>query len=87
MPEFEVNLGGEHWVGRVDALYRDIRLVIELDSRRHHSSLLAQEADAVRDAELVRAGWRVIRIRYDTLVNDPDYVIRLLRDLLQPAAV
>jgi very-short-patch-repair endonuclease len=82
MPEFEVNVGGEHWIGRVDAVYRDIRLVIELDSRRHHSSLLAQEADAVRDAELVRAGWRVIRIRYERLVNDPQGVVELLRDLL-----
>jgi hypothetical protein len=82
VPEFEVNLGGDQWIGRVDAVFRDRRLVVELDSRRHHSSLLAQEADALRDAELVRAGWRVIRIRYDVLVNDPNYVIGLLRDLL-----
>ena len=86
MPEFEVNLGGERWIGRVDAVFRQARLVVELDSRRHHSSLLDQEADAIRDAELVRAGWRVIRIRYDRLVNDPHAVIALLRDLLRPAA-
>ena len=36
----------EAWIGRVDVAYPPARLLIELDSRRHHSSKLDGEADA-----------------------------------------
>ena len=42
----------EAWIGRVDVAYPPARLLIELDSRRHHSSKLDVEADAARDRRL-----------------------------------
>ena len=67
------------WVGRVDFAYREVRLLIELDSRRHHASNLDFEADRARDNRLVAAGWRVIRISWRQLTSQPDEVVGLLR--------
>ncbi|MFO7689264.1 MAG: DUF559 domain-containing protein [Cryobacterium sp.] len=50
-------------VGRVDLVVGD-RLVIELDSRKHHTDRDAYERDRSRDLELVRRGYLVVRVTY-----------------------
>jgi hypothetical protein len=72
----------DQWLGRVDVAYPARWVLIELDSRRHHSALLDAEADAVRDAALTAAGWTVVRITWDQLVNDPAAVVARIRHLL-----
>lgn len=68
-PARQVDVGdGLGWVGRVDFAYTGARTIIELDSRRHHSSKLDVEADAVRDRRLQVAGWRVERLGWDDLI-------------------
>lgn len=68
-PARQVDVGDElGWVGRVDFAYTGARTVIELDSRRHHSSKLDVEADRVRDRRLRAAGWRVERLGWADLV-------------------
>ena len=74
--------GGSAWIGRVDVAYPAARLVVELDSRRWHDSRTAQESDRQRDNALVAAGWRVIRITWRQLLDDPTGVVSLLRQLL-----
>jgi predicted transcriptional regulator of viral defense system len=66
----------------VDAVWPEQRLVVELDSRSHHMTAGAFEEDRVRDATLQLAGYRVIRISWRRLVQEPDAVIALLRGLL-----
>jgi hypothetical protein len=78
-PDCQVDLGLEAWVGRVDFLYRDIGLVIEVDSDRYHSSKLDREADQRRDAALRAAGWDVSRIDEAMLRDRPGEVIALIR--------
>jgi very-short-patch-repair endonuclease len=82
----QLDAGGEHWVGRVDVAYPAHRLLIELDGRRWHDSRSAMESDRRRDNDLVAAGWRVVRITWRQLVDDPVGVVALLRRLLTTAA-
>lgn len=74
------------WVGRVDVAYPDQRLLIELDSRRHHAASSDLESDRRRDNQLVAAGWRVVRITWEQLTQRPAEVVGLLSRLLGLAA-
>ncbi|HEX7275863.1 MAG TPA: DUF559 domain-containing protein, partial [Acidimicrobiales bacterium] len=89
LPEFvrQLDVGDEEaWIGRVDVASVPARLLIELDSRLHHSSKLDLEADHARDRRLHRAGWRVVRFTWDDLVERPEWVVAELRRLLGSAA-
>jgi hypothetical protein len=87
LPEREVNVGdADGWVGRVDFIYRAEKIIIEADSRLHHSSLTDFEADRARDNRLTAAGWRVLRITWTMLVERPHEVVALVRAALQPVA-
>ena len=77
----EVNAGGEEWIGRVDVIYDRFKLIVELDSRRWHDTTSAFEDDRRRDNALVAAGWRVIRITWRMLMDEPEKVAALLRQL------
>ncbi len=84
-PVRQVDLGGAAWEGRVDYYYRRHRLVIEVDSDRHHTSKLDAEADARRDAALEAAGFRVLRITEGQLKDRPWEVVALVRAALAQA--
>ena len=71
-------VGGDDWVGRVDFLDPEKRLVVEVDSDLHHSSMLDEAADARRDAALADAGYTVVRINEHDLWHRPDQVVRRL---------
>ena len=55
-------------VGRVDLLVGD-RLVVEIDSKAHHTSLAAYQTDRTRDRALRAAGYHVIRLTYDDVMH------------------
>jgi very-short-patch-repair endonuclease len=55
---------------------------VELDGRTDHELELGFESDRERDAELIAAGYRVIRITRRQLELDPDGVERRLRAAL-----
>lgn len=79
------NIGGlDDRIGRVDFLYVDERLVIEVDGRKNHTALLDREGDAWRDMELAAAGFRVVRITWAQLNDDPRRFVSNLRKLLAP---
>lgn len=67
------------WAGRVDSAYADLRLLIELDSRRHHLSKLDFEADRARDNRWVAAGWRPLRFTWRDVTTRQSYLIDVLR--------
>ena len=77
----------EKWIARVDFAYPPpLRIIIELDGRRHWLSMLDHESDLVRDAKLTAAGWRVIHFTWHQLTREPEFVVGTLRQLLATAA-
>lgn len=66
----------------VDFHWPRARLVVELDSRTWHTDPTAFEADRRRDADLQAAGWRVVRITWRQLSDDPAWVVQRIGDLL-----
>jgi very-short-patch-repair endonuclease len=73
---------GDRWI-EVDCLWRDRRLVVELDGRAAHQTNAAFEVDRERDRRLQSAGWRVARITWRQLHDEPEAVARDLRDLMR----
>jgi very-short-patch-repair endonuclease len=62
-PARQVDVGNHAcWIGRVDLAYSERRLIIEVDSVLHHSTLSDRRADGRRDRRLRAAGWRIERI-------------------------
>jgi hypothetical protein len=69
-------------IGRVDLCYRDRRIVIEVDSERHHRTLLDRMSDEHRDEKLRRAGWHVVRVAEEPLrAGSPECFAELERVL------
>ena len=66
----------------VDFLWRERRLVVELDGWRYHRSRAAFEDDRARDQALARAGFRVVRFTYRQVTERPEEVARTLRAAL-----
>jgi very-short-patch-repair endonuclease len=80
LPAPEVNAQvGSHLV---DFLWRECRLVVEVDGYRFHSSRTAFERDRRRDADLSAAGYRVLRFTWRQLVEEPVAVIARLAQAL-----
>lgn len=82
----QANVGGEEWIGRVDVLFPSARLIVELDSRRWHTSRMARESDLRRTNRLEIVGWRVLQITWRRLMDDPVGIVHELRQLLAQAA-
>lgn len=88
MPERQRTLGDDRGsIGRVDFVYPSIRLVIEADSRKHHSALEDWERDKWRDLHLAASGWMTLRISWAQLKERPGQVAELLRRALDRASL
>jgi very-short-patch-repair endonuclease len=70
----------------VDAFWPAPRLIVEVDSWEFHKTRAAFERDRARDAQLMLAGYRVIRVTYLQLRDQPKRVAETLRTLLAAAA-
>lgn len=69
----------------VDAHWPGTNLIVELDSRAFHLNPKAFEEDRKRDAALLLAGYRVIRITYRQLMREPnDVAMKISRLLADP---
>jgi very-short-patch-repair endonuclease len=66
----------------VDAVWRRQKLIVELDSRKHHLNPSAFENDRVRDATLQLAEYRVVRITWRRLHEEPASLVEELRRFL-----
>jgi very-short-patch-repair endonuclease len=80
LPRPEINAIVEGF--EVDAVFRDARLVVELDGRGTHPTVAAFERDRERDRRLVVADWHPVRITYRQMVDTRDEVIADLRRLV-----
>jgi hypothetical protein len=87
VPVRELDLGDtDQWTGRVEFVYREQSVLVEIDSRLHHTAMLDFERDRERDNAFVAQGWRVLRFTYAMLVDTPSMVERTIRRALRPAA-
>jgi very-short-patch-repair endonuclease len=68
----------------VDFHWRDQRVVVELDGRAAHHTIAAFERDRARDRALQVAGWRVVRITWRQLHDEPE---RIAADLARVLSV
>ena len=77
-PQYNVYVEGE----LVDAVWRQHRLVVEVDGFGFHRSKRSFADDRERDRKLVRAGWRVVRFTAEDVVERPEEVAAELSELL-----
>jgi very-short-patch-repair endonuclease len=68
----------------VDAIWPRYKLIVEVDGYAYHGNRAAFERDRRKDAALVAAGYRVIRITWRQIVDEPHAVVALLARLLPP---
>jgi hypothetical protein len=76
LPRPELNAVVEGY--EVDALWRDAKVIVELDSYAFHRSRRAFEEDRLRDAVLQLAGYVVLRITWRRLESEPRGVAEML---------
>lgn len=69
-------------VARVDFVYPEHKVVIEVDGRRWHAGRRAQVRDAERDNYLNLRGWTVLRFTWHDLVERPGHVLAQVRHAL-----
>jgi very-short-patch-repair endonuclease len=63
----------------VDFVWRDARLIVEVDGYRYHRSPSAFETDRARDVKLTLAGWRVLRFTYAQIARRAAWVAQAIR--------
>jgi len=79
----------EQWFGdsekharyRVDYIFRDARLIVELDGHAYHSTPEQLENDAIRQRYLTRAGYTVIRFTGREINRDVKYCVDEVRTI------
>lgn len=75
----QVNIGSDHWIGRVDFVDPELPLVVQIDSSLYHGSLLDQERDAAQTAELEAGGFEVVRLTDFEVWYEADLVAEKVR--------
>ncbi len=76
----QVDVGtAEHWTGRVDLLVEGTTVVVEVQSRRHHTALSDVLADRARREALEAAGFTVVEVWDDEVWSRPDLVVARVR--------
>jgi len=78
--QYCVTINGHSY--RLDFAYPEAMVAIEIDGFAYHSSHTAFEGDRVRQNELVRVGWRVIRFTTEQLLHSPLQVASTVASLL-----
>jgi len=66
----------------VDFLWREQRLIVEVDGFAFHSGHTAFQRDRRRGAELTAVGFSVMLVTWRQLVEEPDDVVRRIRAAL-----
>jgi hypothetical protein len=68
----------------VDFVWRNQRLIVEVDGYRYHRAPSAFEDDRERDVILSLAGWQVLRFTWAQLRGRPAWVAAAIRSSLAP---
>jgi very-short-patch-repair endonuclease len=70
----------------VDFLWPQERVVVEVDGFRYHANRRSFERDRSRDAALAARGYRVMRVTWRQLVEQPERVLARIAAILATAA-
>lgn len=62
------------------------KICIEIDGEQHYRFEDYQERDRRKDAELVDAGWKVLRIRWKEMFDNPKYWIEVAKIFVCPGS-
>jgi len=84
LPRPDVNahlFAGGRWL-ECDCLWRAKRVAVELDGRAAHATARAFERDRARDRAMHADGWRVVRITWRQLREEPERTAADLRKML-----
>jgi very-short-patch-repair endonuclease len=84
LPRPEVNVKIERF--EVDFLWRDQRLIVEVDGWESHRTRSAFEEDRARDARLAVLGYEVVRFTWRQVTEDARAVAQTIRTLLRARA-
>ncbi len=79
LPEVNVGVCGH----MVDFLWRDLRLIVELDGSSYHDRKGQGERDRQRDVELSLAGYRVQRFGTDRVYKKPQTLLDEIAALIE----
>jgi adenylosuccinate lyase len=74
-----VHRAGTRTIARVDALWSEASLVVEVSGRIGHATDLEREQQAIRRDELEELGLRVKELSYDQVVHRRDETEHRLR--------
>lgn len=81
VPRRQIDLGGHQWIGRVDYYDDEIKVIYEIDSAAHHTSLTDRRNDERRDRDALAAGFNeVVRIPEEHVWYEPQQVVLTVRD-------
>ena len=72
---------------RLDAAWPGLRVAVEMDGHRFHSSRADRERDMRRDTALAALGWIVLRFSYQRLTTDPEGCRREIEAVLRRRAL
>ncbi|TKJ29130.1 DUF559 domain-containing protein [Blastococcus sp. CCUG 61487] len=67
--QYRVQLSDRHVL--LDRAWPEVKLAVELDGARHHTSPEDRRRDLARDRELAALGWVVLRFTYADVLRDP----------------
>jgi very-short-patch-repair endonuclease len=82
-PERQVEIReGREFIGRVDFAYPELKVAIEVQSYRWHSSWAARLSDMERLNRLQALGWIIIQVTYEDLERRGDTVAQRIRAAL-----
>ncbi len=70
----------------VDFLWREQRVVVETDGAAFHENPMAQKRDSERNRLLAEAGYRVPRVGWAQLRDEPDRTLAEIARLLRTPA-
>jgi very-short-patch-repair endonuclease len=79
-PEINTQIGPYE----VDFLWPDHNLIVELDAYSTHGSKRSFEQDRIRDATLLQAGYRTLRVTGLRLEREPQAIAKAIASLLEP---
>jgi very-short-patch-repair endonuclease len=67
----------------VDLLWREGKVIVEIDGYRTHGNEFSFTEDRNRDYELLISGYLVLRITHDEVINDLEVVVEKVRDVVR----
>ena len=82
-PEVNVRVCGLE----VDCLWRQERVIVELDGRAFHEDGFSFQRDRIRQNTLVREGYRIFRWTWEMVADEPAEPVRDLKDALNARAI